>query len=158
MAHGYWQGHCALKLDPHHGLHRESRAKAGTDHPATADIVDTAIAAGDFELLVKLLKVAKLDGLLKGDGSYTVFAPTDEAFAGLPEGAFQALLDDPVALASVLKRHVLRGEVSAASLLTHDQVATAAGSNVETRSISVVRADIHTGNGIIHVVDQVIVD
>ena len=84
-----------------------------------ADIVDTAVAAGSFTTLATALQAAGLVDTLKGDGPFTVFAPTDEAFAKLPAGTLEALLADPAKLQAVLTYHVVPGRVTAADVATH---------------------------------------
>src|SRR5690606_1717616 len=91
------------------------------DEMAADDIVDTAVAAGDFETLVTAVQAAGLEETLRGEGPFTVFAPTDEAFAALPEGTLDTLLADPEgALAPILTYHVVAGEVLAEDVVTMD--------------------------------------
>ncbi|MBN1478565.1 fasciclin domain-containing protein, partial [Candidatus Sumerlaeota bacterium] len=97
---------------------------------AQPDIVDTAIAAGQFETLVAAVQAAGLVDALKGEGPYTVFAPTDEAFAALPEGALEGLLADPEALAQVLLYHVVAGEVTSADVVNLSSATTLQGQDV----------------------------
>ena len=91
------------------------------------DIVDTAVSAGSFGTLVAAVKAAGLVETLKGDGPFTVFAPTDEAFAALPEGALEGLLADPEQLASVLTLHVVAGKAEAADVVGLSDVTTVQG-------------------------------
>ncbi|MDV7999927.1 fasciclin domain-containing protein [Rhodococcus sp. IEGM 1408] len=151
----------------------ETTAEETTAAPAaTGDIVDTAIAAGDFTTLTQALGAAGLVETLKGPGPYTVFAPTDEAFEALPEGQLDALLADPTGdLAEILKFHVIDGEVMAADVLEMDgqKVATLQGAELtvevegETVSlvdgagnrVNVVQTDVPATNGVIHVLDGV---
>jgi transforming growth factor-beta-induced protein len=132
------------------------------------DLVDTAIAAGSFNTLVACVKAAGLVEALKGKGPFTVFAPTDEAFAKLPAATIEALLKDKAKLASILTFHVIPGRVLSTDLAegaleakTLDgrplQVNRAKDGSVTVGGAHVVKADILTGNGIIHVVDTVIV-
>ncbi len=121
------------------------------------DLVDTAIAAGNFKTLVKALGTADLENLLKGKGPYTVFAPTDEAFAKLPEGKLNELLADKEKLTAVLKFHVVPGKVSAADVLQARELKTAEGQTLSVQQLDVAKADIETTNGIIHVIDSVLV-
>ncbi len=121
------------------------------------DLVDTAVAAGNFNTLVKALGAAGLENLLKGKGPYTVFAPTDEAFAKLPEGKLDELLADKEKLAAVLKYHVVPGKVSAADVLQAREFKTAEGQTLSVQQLDVAKADIETKNGIIHVIDSVLV-
>lgn len=132
-----------------------------------SDIVDTAVAAGTFNTLAAALEAGDLVGTLKSDGPYTVFAPTDEAFAKLPEGTVEMLLlpENKDRLVSILTYHVVPGKVSAAEVVTMQSAPTANGSNLAIRLIDetvfindsrVVATDIEASNGIIHVVDGVI--
>ena len=139
---------------------------------AEGDIVDTANAAGDFTTLTQALETAGLVETLKGDGPFTVFAPTDEAFDTLPEGTLDELMADPTGdLAQILQFHVIEGEVMAADVLEMDgqQVATLQGAEftVEVEGenvalvdgngtrINVVDTDVDATNGVIHVLDGV---
>ena len=163
-----------------------TEAPETTDAPETAeeaDIVDTAIAAGGFETLVAAgqfktlaaaLQAAGLVDTLKGAGPFTVFAPTDEAFAALPEGTVEALLADPTGdLASILTYHVVAGEVLAADVggLDGQAVETVNGATFTVNvgddgsvtltdatgnEVGVVQTDIMTSNGVIHVIDGVL--
>ena len=130
-----------------------------------ADIVDTAIAAGSFNTLVAAVEAAGLVDTLKGDGPFTVFAPTDEAFAALPEGTVEALLEDIPTLTNVLLYHVVPGKVMAADVVGLDSADTANGlllpisidgDKVMVGNAQVIATDIETSNGVIHVVDAVI--
>lgn len=129
------------------------------------DIVDTAVAAGSFETLVTAVKAAGLVEALKGKGPFTVFAPTDEAFAKLPEGTIPALLNDKEKLAAVLTYHVVPGYVTAADAMKMDRAKTlqggtlkigSAGGGVHINDANVIKADILTANGVIHVIDSVL--
>ncbi|MCD4820613.1 MAG: fasciclin domain-containing protein [Methanococcoides sp.] len=128
------------------------------------DIVDTAIGAGSFTTLVQAVQAAGLEDTLRGEGPFTVFAPTDEAFAALPEGTLDALLADEEALAAVLTYHVVAGEVMAADVAGLDSAATVQGEEitfdttdgVKVNDANVVQADIKASNGVIHVIDKVI--
>ena len=128
------------------------------------DIVDTAIDAGSFTTLVAAVQAAGLVDTLKGEGPFTVFAPTDEAFAALPEGTVEGLLADPEALAAILTYHVVAGEVMSGDLVDDMKAATVNGakitidldSGVMVNDATVVAADIAASNGVIHVIDKVI--
>ncbi len=129
------------------------------------DIVDTAINAGSFNTLVKAVKEAGLVSTLKGKGPFTVFAPTDEAFAKLPKGTLENLLKDKEKLAAVLTYHVVPGKVMAADVAGLKSAKTVqgqsitintGGSGVKVDSANVVKTDIMTSNGVIHVIDTVI--
>jgi transforming growth factor-beta-induced protein len=130
-----------------------------------ADIVDTAVGAGSFETLVTAVKAAGLVEALKGKGPFTVFAPTDEAFAKLPEGTIPALLNDKEKLAAVLTYHVVPGYVTAADAMKLNRAKTLQGSELKISSdgggvhindANVIKADILTANGVIHVIDSVL--
>ena len=132
---------------------------------AQADIVETAINAGSFSTLVKAVQAAGLVETLQGEGPFTVFAPTDEAFAKVPAATLEALLADKEALAKVLTYHVVAGEVPASAAMKLDWAPTVQGQSarVTTKNGSVyvdgarvIKADIRTKNGIIHVIDTVI--
>ena len=134
---------------------------------ATNDIVDTAVAAGSFNTLAAALEAADLIGALKGEGPFTVFAPTDDAFAALPEGTLEALLADIPTLTEILLYHVVAGEVVAADVVaaapfeaTTLQGSTAsvtvADGAVYVDSAQVIATDIFCTNGVIHVIDAVI--
>ncbi len=129
-----------------------------------ADIVDTAVSAGSFKTLVKAVQEADLVATLKGKGPFTVFAPTDEAFAKLPPGALEALLKDKPKLAAVLTYHVVPGKVMAADVKTGD-VKTVQGqtlavnktpAGVTVNGAKVVKPDVVADNGVIHVIDTVV--
>lgn len=135
-----------------------------TSVASAADIVDTAISAGQFKTLVTALQEADLVDTLKGDGPFTVFAPTDAAFAKLPAGALDALVKDKEKLAAVLTYHVVPGKVMAAQVKP-GKVKTVQGEslNVSTQGGSVMvdnakvtKTDISASNGVIHVIDAVI--
>lgn len=141
-------------------------AWAGDAEKAKAhDIVDTAVAAGSFETLVAAVKAAGLVETLKGEGPFTVFAPTDEAFAKLPEGAIQSLLADKEKLTAVLTYHVVAGRLKAGDVIAKSRLSTVQGSDLSVDatddvmigSAKVVKADIETSNGVIHVIDSVLI-
>jgi uncharacterized surface protein with fasciclin (FAS1) repeats len=128
------------------------------------DIVDTAVSAGNFRTLVKLVQDAGLVETLKSAGPFTVFAPTDEAFAKVPATTLEALGKDKEKLKKVLTYHVVSGKVMAKDVKT-GAVATVAGpkaklvakgGKVTIDQANVVKADIETSNGVIHVIDAVI--
>jgi uncharacterized surface protein with fasciclin (FAS1) repeats len=139
-------------------------AMAGSYAKNQKDIVDTAVAAGDFETLVTAVQAAGLVEVLKGDGPYTVFAPTDEAFAKLPEGTLESLLADKEALTKVLTYHVVPGKVMAADVVKLDSAKTVQGqevridtsSGVKVDNANVIATDVIASNGVIHVIDTVI--
>lgn len=132
---------------------------------AEKDIVDTAVAAGSFKTLVTAAKEAGLVEALKGKGPLTVFAPTDEAFAKLPKGTLEALLKDKEKLAAILKYHVVPGKVMAADVVKVSEAKSLEGSAIQVSakggvklngSANVVKTDIECSNGVIHVIDAVI--
>lgn len=132
---------------------------------ASKDIVDTAVGAGSFNTLVAAVKAAGLVDTLKSDGPFTVFAPTDDAFAALPKGTVEGLLQDKRALTKVLTYHVVPGRVMAKDVVNLKFADTVQGQavrittqneGVQIDGANVVRADIETSNGIIHVIDRVI--
>lgn len=131
---------------------------------AKKDIVDTAVSAGTFETLVAAVSAAGLVDTLKGDGPFTVFAPTDEAFAALPEGTVEGLLADIPALTEVLTYHVVSGKVMSTDLSDGMTAATVQGgeitidlsNGVMVNNATVTAADIETSNGVIHVIDTVL--
>ena len=137
---------------------------AATAHASTADIVDTAVAAGSFQTLATALQAAGLVDTLKAPGPYTVFAPTDEAFAKLPPGTVEALLQDPARLQAVLTYHVVPGAVTAADVATLRSATTVQGSDlaidatsgIKVNDATVVTADVPASNGVIHVIDTVL--
>jgi len=131
----------------------------------TKDIVDTAVSAGTFNTLAAALKAADLIGTLKGAGPFTVFAPTDEAFAKLPKGTLDALMKDPAKLKSILLYHVVSGKVMASDVVKLNSAKSvqgsaisikAAGGKVMVDNANVLKTDIMASNGVIHVIDQVI--
>jgi len=135
---------------------------------APKDIVDTAVGAGDFTTLVTAVTAAGLVDTLKGEGPYTVFAPTDAAFAAVPKETLDALLADPKgALTDVLTYHVASGKVMASDLSDGMMIDTVNGAQLEVKinadgsvmigDATVVTADIETSNGVIHVIDTVLV-
>mgnify|MGYP001828380413 CR=1 FL=1 len=142
-----------------------SAAPAAAQYSAEMDIVDTAVEAGSFTTLATALQAAGLVETLKGEGPFTVFAPTDEAFAKLPEGTIESLLANPEQLVAVLTYHVVPGKVKAADVVKLNSAQTANGSDVHisirdesvfVNDSRVVATDIAASNGVIHVVDSVI--
>ena len=128
------------------------------------DIVDTAAEAGTFTTLLAAAEAAGLVDTLKGDGPFTVFAPTDEAFAALPEGTVEGLLADPEALAAILTYHVVPGEVMSTDLSNGMTATTVNGADITimteggvmVNEANVIAADVDASNGVIHVIDSVI--
>jgi uncharacterized surface protein with fasciclin (FAS1) repeats len=129
-----------------------------------ADIVDTAVSAGNFKTLVAAVKAADLVDALKGEGPLTVFAPTDDAFAKLPEGTVDSLLNDVPRLKDILLYHVVDGKHMAADVAKMTSVKTLQGQSaaidasagVKVDGATVVQADLEVDNGVIHVIDSVI--
>jgi uncharacterized surface protein with fasciclin (FAS1) repeats len=119
-------------------------------------IIDVAERSGKFGTLLKALEAAELTALLEGDGPYTLFAPTDAAFDELPEGALDELLGDKAKLTALLKYHLVLGRISAAEILSSKTLETASGQALPTDGLGVVRADVRARNGVIHVVDKVV--
>ena len=130
-----------------------------------ADIVETAVNAGTFKTLVKAVEATELVELLKSPGPYTVFAPTDDAFAKLPEGTLDSLLQDIPKLKRILTYHVAFGDVRAEDLMQIEEAETVEGSivaidsadGIKVNDANVVKSDILADNGVIHVIDTVLV-
>ncbi|MFB2919604.1 MULTISPECIES: fasciclin domain-containing protein [Aerosakkonema] len=130
-----------------------------------ADIVDTAVRNGSFNTLVEAVKAAGLVDTLKSTGPFTVFAPTDEAFAQLPTGTIDKLLGDIPQLTKILTYHVVEGKVMSKDVMNLDKATTFEGSDlkidtshgVKVGDATVVKSDIEADNGVIHVIDTVLV-
>jgi uncharacterized surface protein with fasciclin (FAS1) repeats len=129
------------------------------------DIVDTAVSAGSFTTLATALEAAGLVDTLKGNGPFTVFAPTDDAFAKLPAGTVESLLKDIPALTAILTYHVVPGKVQAAQVVTMSSADTVNGESlpvsvmngrVKIGTATVTATDIMATNGVIHVIDSVL--
>jgi uncharacterized surface protein with fasciclin (FAS1) repeats len=152
----------------------ETTAKAAetTAKPAATtekDIVDTAVAAGSFNTLAKALQAGGLVETLKGDGPFTVFAPTDAAFAALPAGTLDDLLkpENKAKLADILKYHVVKGSVKAADVVKLTEANTVLGKTVKIKvdggnvllndKVKVTKTDVMAKNGVIHVIDAVLI-
>ena len=151
--------------------HAKAQAKAHVQVVALnadrKDIVDTAVGAGSFKTLVAAVQAAGLVETLKGAGPFTVFAPTDEAFAKLPAGTVESLLkpENKEKLVAVLTYHVVPGKVMAADVVKLTEAPTVQGSKAKVKVVDgtvmidnakVVKTDIETSNGVIHVIDAVI--
>jgi uncharacterized surface protein with fasciclin (FAS1) repeats len=156
-------GVAALSLS----LLASTSALAGGTTMPTKDIVDTAVAAGNFKTLAAALDAAGLVETLKGKGPFTVFAPTDEAFAKLPEGTVKSLLkpENKQNLTAILTYHVVAGNVKAADVIKLSSAKTLNGQSVTIKTVggkvminnaTVVKADIAATNGTIHVIDTVL--
>ena len=133
---------------------------------AKPNIVQTAAAAGQFKTLVTLVKQAGLAGALQGKGPFTVFAPTDAAFAKVPKSTLQALAKDKAKLRAVLLYHVAKGKLTAAEVVKLDSIKTLNGQSLKVRvnhgtvtigGARVIKADIGASNGVIHVINQVLI-
>lgn len=130
-----------------------------------ADIVDTAVNAGSFDTLVAAIKAVGLIDTLKGPGPFTVFAPTDDAFAKLPEGTVESLLKDIPQLTKILTYHVVADKVMSADAVNLNSVSTVEGSSlsidgssgVKVNNATVVTPDVEADNGVIHVIDSVLI-
>ncbi len=158
---------CASSGSADNGSKAAASQPAAAAAAATGDIVDVAVGAGSFETLVAALQAAGLVDALKGDGPFTVFAPTDEAFAALPDGTLDTLLEPENVgqLQDILKYHVVAGKVMAADVTSLSSADTLLGKplNISTKDgmvkindATVVKADVGASNGVIHVVDTVI--
>jgi uncharacterized surface protein with fasciclin (FAS1) repeats len=131
---------------------------------AEMDIVETAVAAGSFNTLVTAVQEAGLVETLKGDGPFTVFAPTDAAFAAVPAETLEALLQDKEALTSVLTYHVVAGRYEASDVVSRSSIPSVQGKAITVSTDSgamvdgakIVKTDIQCSNGVIHVIDAVI--
>jgi uncharacterized surface protein with fasciclin (FAS1) repeats len=130
------------------------------------NIVQTAVAAGQFKALTKLVKQAGLAGALQAKGPYTVFAPTDAAFAKVPKATLQALAKDKAKLRAVLLYHVVKGKVTAAKVVKLHSVKTLNGQSLKIRvshgtvtvgGARVIKTDIGASNGVIHVINKVLI-
>lgn len=137
-----------------------------TSAPADMNIVETAVAAGQFKTLTSLLQQTGLDKTLAESGPYTVFAPTDEAFAKVPKKTLDSLAANPDQLKAVLLYHVADGEVKAADVATTSSVATLNGASLPIKAndsvvrvggAKVIQADVMASNGVIHVIDGVLI-
>jgi uncharacterized surface protein with fasciclin (FAS1) repeats len=127
-------------------------------------IVDVAVQAGKFNTLVQAVQAAGLVETLSGEGPFTVFAPTDEAFAQIPQETLQAVLADKEKLTAILTYHVVPGKLMAADVVRSTQLQTVQGQSITVSTeggvrvddANVIQTDIEADNGVIHVIDQVI--
>ncbi len=140
-------------------------APASAQMAMQKDIVDTAVEAGSFTTLAAALQAAGLVETLKGDGPFTVFAPTDAAFEKLPAGTVESLLANPEQLAAILTYHVVPGKVMASQVVNISEATTVNGAKINVRVVdgkvmindaTVTTADVGASNGVIHVIDTVI--
>lgn len=144
-----------------------SRGSVSADNPQVKDIVDTAIAAGSFKTLVAAVQAADLVAVLKSAGPFTVFAPTDEAFAKIPKADLDALIKDKLKLAKVLKHHVFAGSANSQDLAMLKDLSVADGGRLPIILLGkgsmriggalVIKADVAASNGLIHVIDTVLI-
>ncbi len=159
----------ALALAGCHATEAPSHnAASGAPHGGRSDIVDTAIGAGSFNTLVAAVQAAGLVETLKGPGPFTVFAPTDAAFAKLPPGTVESLLEprNRARLREILTYHVVAGKVTAEQVVELDSAPTVQGKSLPIRTdhstvrvgeARVTQTDIHCTNGVIHVIDAVLI-
>jgi uncharacterized surface protein with fasciclin (FAS1) repeats len=149
------------------GLFAITAAAGGYEHKSGKDIVETAASNGSFNTLVAALNAAGLSDTLKGDGPFTVFAPTDEAFAKLPAGTVENLLlpENRDQLIAILTYHVVSGKVTSAEVVKLTSAKTVNGQDVQIRThndmvmidgATVAAVDVMASNGVIHVIDEVI--
>ncbi len=147
-----------------HGTKEKVQQASAVSKP-DVNIVQTAVNAEQFTTLIAAVKAAGLVEVLSGEGPFTVFAPTDDAFAALPEGTVEALLKDKEKLTAILTYHVVAGSVMAQDVVQLDKAETLQGQNVSIKTkdgtvmidgARVVKADIAASNGVIHVIDKVI--
>jgi len=140
-------------------------AAAPAERAAEKNIVETAVAAGDFKTLTSLVEQAGLAGTLEGKGPYTVFAPTDAAFAKVPAATLDKLANDKAALRSVLLGHVAKGEITAAKVVKKRSIKTLNGERVRVRvrgdkvfvgGARVTTPDVRASNGVIHAINRVL--
>jgi uncharacterized surface protein with fasciclin (FAS1) repeats len=148
-------------------LSADEKPAAAPSQKATGDIVDVAAGAGSFKTLVAAVKAAGLVETLKGEGPFTVFAPTDEAFAKLPEGTLEELLkpENKDQLVGILTYHVVPGKVDSKKVVGLKSAKTVNGKEVAIKvdgktvmvgEAKVVKADVEASNGVIHVIDTVL--
>lgn len=157
-----------MAFQAHAEMDYDQKSSYGEEKEMKMDIVDTAASKEMFSTLVAAVKAADLVDILKGEGPFTVFAPTNDAFAALPEGTLEDLLkpENKEQLQSILKYHVVAGKIKAADIQEGDtEVETVEGSTIEVTKnadgvtvdgANVVKADVKTSNGVIHVIDEVI--
>lgn len=166
------QNNCPASTQFLKSQNKHSFAVTSVAHPSAAnedekDIVDTAVSAGSFKTLVAAIEAADLVNVLKGKGPFTVFAPSDEAFAKLPEGTVEMLLkpENKAKLVQILTYHVVAGRIDAAKVVSIDSAASVAGPSINIMAgnkgvmvdnANVVATDISCSNGLIHVIDAVI--
>ena len=152
-------GGCSTTKNDTHTSNTSAKKEAST-------IIETANSAGSFNTLLAAIEAAGLSDALSGEGPFTVFAPTDEAFAALPKGTVEALLKDKEKLTSILTYHVLEGAIKSDMVVKVDKAKTLNGSKVSVNvaknivmidNAEVIKTDIICSNGVIHVIDAVII-
>ena len=149
--------------DTMHGSYYKQKSAGNEKYPKTTyktagpNIVEVASSAGSFNTLITAVKAAGLLDTLTGEGPYTVFAPTDEAFAKLPEGTLDALLSDKDKLTRILTYHVVPGRVNAEAVTGVSKLSTVQGSELPVADIKIAKTDINASNGVIHVIDEVLI-
>ena len=157
----------AVALLSTHSVLAGNSCSSSCDKPKDKDLVDTAVAAGSFKTLAAAIEAGGLIETLKGRGPFTVFAPTDEAFAKLPEGTVESLLkpENKEKLVKILTYHVVPGKVMASDVVKLSEAKTVEGSKVKITvkeskvlidNSKVLKTDIRTSNGVIHVIDKVL--
>jgi uncharacterized surface protein with fasciclin (FAS1) repeats len=138
----------------------------GDKKMTSKDLVTIAVEAGNFTVLAKALTEAELVSTLQGEGPFTVFAPTDEAFAKLPEGTLEKLLEDKEALKQILLYHVVSGKVLSKDVIKLDRATTVSGQDVSIKvndgevmvnNSNVISVDVMASNGVIHIIDAVLI-
>jgi uncharacterized surface protein with fasciclin (FAS1) repeats len=162
--HGYY-GHGMPHPYPtgHYGQSKHDKEKnygaQTTQSVAQAEtsIVDVATSAGSFKTLIKAVKAAGLVDTLSGSGPYTVFAPTDEAFAKLPAGTLEDLLSDKDKLTRMLTYHVIPGKLDSSAMRGISKLATVEGSELPVADIKIAKTDVMASNGVIHAIDEVLI-
>ena len=157
---------CSTAASPSPAPATPEASMAAPSEAAMGDIVETATAAGSFATLLEAATAAGLVETLQGEGPYTVFAPTDDAFAALPEGTLDGLLADPEALKAILLYHVVAGKVTSDQVVGMTSADSVEGAPIAISvvdgmvklndSATVVTPDVEAANGVIHVIDQVI--
>ena len=144
----------------HHGQMTQSGYGDETlqkEAKAEPNIVEVAASAGSFNTLISAVKAAGLIDTLSGDGPFTVFAPTDEAFAKLPAGTLERLLADKAKLTQVLTYHVVAAKLDANAVSGVSKLATVEGSELTVANINIAKTDVMASNGVIHVINEVLI-
>lgn len=150
-------GHCDQDAGRAQAPQPGPSAEGAEASASGADILETAAAARSFQTLIQAAEAAGLEATLRGEGPYTVFAPSDAAFAKLPEGKLDEILADKEGLVALLSYHIVPGRLTAADLLTQRNFETVQGDTLSIDQLEVASADIEASNGIIHAIDSVLV-